>query len=65
MNEKSILAHIQELVEHERELRHRATSEELQDEAQTRLKSIEVELDQAWDLLRQRRALKEFGQDAD
>jgi hypothetical protein len=27
------------------------------------LASIEVQLDQCWDLLRQRRALREFGQD--
>jgi hypothetical protein len=30
-----------------------------------RLASIEVELDQCWDLLRQRRALREFGDDPD
>ena len=28
-----------------------------------RLRAIEIELDQAWDLLRQRDARKEFGQD--
>ena len=28
------------------------------------LAAIEVQLDQCWDLLRQRRALREFGQDA-
>jgi hypothetical protein len=30
-----------------------------------RLKEIEIELDRAWDLLRQRRARREFGQDPD
>ena len=30
-----------------------------------RLKRINVELDEAWDLLRQRRAKREFGQDPD
>lgn len=30
-----------------------------------RLKEIQVELDRAWDLLRQRRARREFGQDPD
>ncbi|MDB5861106.1 MAG: hypothetical protein JWQ76_4795, partial [Ramlibacter sp.] len=30
-----------------------------------RLKQVEVELDQCWDLLRQRRARREFGQDPD
>jgi len=29
------------------------------------LNSIQVELDQCWDLLRQRRALREFGKDPD
>jgi hypothetical protein len=31
----------------------------------TRLQDIEVMLDQCWDLLRQRRAKREFGQDPD
>ncbi len=30
-----------------------------------RLRSVEVQLDQCWDLLRQRRARREFGQDPD
>jgi Protein of unknown function (DUF2630) len=30
-----------------------------------RLSQIQVELDQCWDLLRQRRALREFGKDPD
>ena len=30
-----------------------------------RLAKIKVELDQCWDLLRQRRALREFGRDPD
>jgi hypothetical protein len=32
---------------------------------QTRLQTIRVELDRYWDLLRQRRALREFGADPD
>jgi hypothetical protein len=35
------------------------------DEEHARLRSGEVELDQCWDLLRQRRARREFGQDPD
>lgn len=34
-------------------------------EEQERLRRIQVELDQSWDLLRQRRALREFGDDPD
>jgi predicted nuclease with TOPRIM domain len=65
-NEKSIIEHIDALVSEERELRDRRVHEltEVDGERQ-RLKAIEVELDQCWDLLRQRRALREFGQDPD
>lgn len=38
---------------------------ELTDEDRGRLAKIKVELDQCWDLLRQRRALREFGHDPD
>lgn len=35
------------------------------EEDQRRLRAMQVELDQCWDLLRQRRALRTVGQDAD
>ncbi len=35
----------------------------LAEEDRSRLTKIQVELDQCWDLLRQRRARREFGQD--
>jgi hypothetical protein len=35
------------------------------EEDRVRLRSIETELDQCWDLLRQRRALTDVGQDPD
>jgi len=38
---------------------------ELTDDDRGRLAKIKVELDQCWDLLRQRRALREFGRDPD
>jgi hypothetical protein len=38
---------------------------ELSDHDQVRLEKIKVELDQCWDLLRQRDARREFGQDPD
>ena len=58
------LAHISELVEEERELRARLQRHEISaDEEHARLRALEVELDQCWDLLRQRRALKETGGD--
>ena len=37
----------------------------LTEEDQARLGEVKVALDQCWDLLRQRRALREFGEDPD
>jgi Protein of unknown function (DUF2630) len=60
--DRSILEHIQHLVaEEERLYGHGAPT--VADQA--RLKKINVELDQCWDLLRQRRALREFGKNPD
>jgi len=58
----SVLKHITQLVEEEQ---HLYGQESLDDHAQVRLEKIKVELDQAWDLLRQRRALREFGKNPD
>jgi hypothetical protein len=59
-SEQSVLNHIQELVEEE----HRLFSQEsLGKEDREKLHSLEVELDQCWDLLRQRRALRDAGKD--
>jgi hypothetical protein len=56
----AVLAHIQKLVTEEEALYgHGAPS----DADRERLKALNVELDQCWDLLRQRRALREFGHD--
>lgn len=56
----SVLQHIRELiVEEQRLYEHTA----LTDAEETRLRQVAVELDQYWDLLRQRRALREFGRD--
>jgi Protein of unknown function (DUF2630) len=58
------LSHIRELVDEERELRARLQKHEISaDEERARLRALEVELDQCWDLLRQRRALRETGGD--
>jgi hypothetical protein len=62
-NDSAVLAHIHDLVEEEKALRsakQRHTSED-----RRRLEAIELELDQYWDLLRQRRAREEFGEDPD
>ena len=66
MQEQEIVHRINELVEKEHELRnHMSEGSPLDDEGRSKLKAIEVQLDQAWDLLRQRRALREFAEDPD
>jgi hypothetical protein len=58
----SVLRHIEELVSEEHRLQ---AGGSLSDDDLARLRAVEVELDQSWDLLRQRRALRAFGQDPD
>ena len=58
--DRSVLDHIRDLVAEEQRLyKHDAPT----DAERERLAKIKVELDQYWDLLRQRRALEEFGRD--
>ncbi|HVP88702.1 MAG TPA: DUF2630 family protein [Casimicrobiaceae bacterium] len=59
--EAPVLTHIQELVAEEHRLFDKGSLDDAQSE---RLAQIQVELDQCWDLLRQRRALRETGHDA-
>jgi len=54
------LGHIERLVAEEHKLYNQGAVTE---EDRSRLARIQVELDQCWDLLRQRRARREFGQD--
>ncbi|MGH3676578.1 MAG: DUF2630 family protein [Mycobacterium sp.] len=64
-HDQNPVARIRELVEEERQLRDRLQRHEIsEDEEHARLRAVEVELDQCWDLLRQRRALRETGGDA-
>ncbi len=64
MSDKEILGHIDELIQTEHELRTKlATGELSTEEEHARLKATEEALDQCWDLLRQRRARREFGED--
>ena len=58
------LARIHDLVAKERELREQLVHRQIDEsEENARLRAIEIELDQCWDLLRQRRALRETGGD--
>jgi hypothetical protein len=63
VDDKSILEHINDLVAEEHELRGQRGS--LNGEARQRLDALERQLDQCWDLLRQRRAREEFGENPD
>ena len=54
--DERIAARISELVDDEHRLREHDTTGGASDEDRRRLAAIEVELDQCWDLLRQRRA---------
>jgi hypothetical protein len=63
-DDKTLLHRIDELVAEEHELRTKHAAGSVTDEDEkTRLRALEVELDQCWDLLRQRRAKREFGDD--
>jgi hypothetical protein len=66
MDEHQILSQIAALMEREHELRGRLQRGELStDQEHQQLSALEGALDQCWDLLRQRRARREFGQGAD
>jgi hypothetical protein len=67
MSDESIAARIERLVTEEHQLRDR---EQVDDDDKLaadndRLRDVEVELDRCWDLLRQRRALRDAGADPD
>ncbi|GAA4633999.1 DUF2630 family protein [Actinoallomurus vinaceus] len=64
MQDNEILGHINELVDEEHTLRERLQKGDLTAEQEhQRLRSLEVQLDQCWDLLRQRRARRDAGED--
>jgi Protein of unknown function (DUF2630) len=64
MDDKEILRNIDDLIKTEHDLRARLAGGELTtDEEQEQLRAVEAHLDQCWDLLRQRRARREFGED--
>jgi uncharacterized protein DUF2630 len=63
MNDPQIHDSIEQLVSEEHELWERESSGNATDEDRRRLKAVQVSLDQCWDLLRQRRALRNAGLD--
>jgi hypothetical protein len=67
VSDESIAARIERLVSEEHELRDREQVDgpdpAALEEDKDRLRAVEVELDRCWDLLRQRRALRDAGSD--
>jgi Protein of unknown function (DUF2630) len=63
--DNSILQRIDQLVSEEHALLEEADGGSLEGDAHARLESVQVMLDQCWDLLRQRRARREVGKDPD
>ena len=61
-SDQSVLEKIEGLVHEEQHLYGKGN---LSDHDQVRLGTLQVQLDQLWDLLRQRRARREFGEDPD
>jgi hypothetical protein len=65
-SDQGIHEQISALVAQEHELRQALADHEVTPEDEhARLKDLEVQLDQAWDLLRQRQARREYGEDPD
>jgi hypothetical protein len=62
--DNAALSHINDLVAEEKTLREQLQHGEISEsEEHKRLRQLEIQLDQCWDLLRQRRALRETGGD--
>jgi hypothetical protein len=67
MNDETIAARIESLVAEEEQLRRQEQADSGDPASleadQQRLRALEIELNRCWDLLRQRRAREEFGED--
>ncbi len=61
MDDHEIIDRISSLANEEQELEERHVGEGLSSDEEERKRAIEVTLDQLWDLLRQRRALRSAG----
>jgi hypothetical protein len=65
MDDQQVHGTIEELVAEEHELWERESAGSASEADRQRLQELRVSLDQCWDLLRQRRALREAGRDPD
>jgi hypothetical protein len=65
MDDQQLISRIHELVEEEHQLEGTAAGHGLTETESARLRELEVQLDQCWDLMRQRRARRSAGLDPD
>lgn len=65
MDDQQVLDRIDQLVQEEEALLHRHEGEGLDDDEHARLEELRLQLDKAYDYLRQRRALRQAGDDPD
>jgi hypothetical protein len=65
MDDQQVLDRIDQLVKEEEALLHRHEGEGLDDDEHGRLQELQLQLDKAYDYLRQRRALRRAGDDPD
>jgi hypothetical protein len=65
MEDPQIHGTIEQLVAEEHALWERESAGNATDDDKQRLQAVKVSLDQCWDLLRQRRALRDAGRDPD
>ena len=65
MTDTDVQNHIEQLVAEEHQLLGRSSEQGLSPKDHERLAAVRIELDRYWDLLRQRRAREEYGEDPD
>jgi uncharacterized protein DUF2630 len=65
MDDQQVQNRIDELVQEEERLLNAHENEGLSDAEHARLEQVRVQLDQFWDLIRQRRSLRQYGEDPD
>jgi Protein of unknown function (DUF2630) len=65
LDDQEIVSRINKLMDEEHQLERTHVGKGLSPDESDRLRSLEVQLDQCWDLLRQRRARREYGQNPD
>ena len=63
MEDKEILAHVERLVKEEHALMQRHEAGTIERGDRERMRELQISLDRAWDLLRQRRGMRDRGED--